>query len=218
MFFSLFFFLIATYLVWAIAFFESDLRYVLIWPLTNSLIMSISYALNDPKLILGKTKEGRISTVLLLINLPWLLLTWCVFKIQQFVSSENFIDKIAGTSLSISSRPPSTFNFEEYDLVIDLTAEFPKDKISTSKYVCFSNLDGASLKNYCEDISILKNKEVLIHCANGHGRSALFTAKILLDTSVVNDLSEGLDLVKSSRPLATPNRFQKRKPIEIEKS
>ena len=61
---------------------------------------------------------------------------------------------------------------------------------------------------YSEDVTIFQNKRVLIHCANGHGRSALFVAILLKDLNLVDTLYNGLEKVKKNRRLAVPNGTQ----------
>jgi len=65
-----------------------------------------------------------------------------------------------------------------------------------------------ALSQSYKSIEIFKNKRVLVHCANGHGRSALFVAGLLVDLELVESFEEGLDIVKQCRPLAVPNSGQ----------
>ena len=155
---------------------------------------------------MGKNQKGDIYKMLLLLNLPWLLFTWSIFRLQMLLSRENRIDEIVPNRIYISSRPLGGFNYNHYDLVVDLTAEFFKD--STNHYICYPNLDGMVLSQNYENIEIFKKKKVLVHCANGHGRSALFVARLLVDLEWVKSFEEGLALVKQCRPLAVPNGGQ----------
>ena len=92
--------------------------------------------------------------------------------------------------------------------MVDLTAEFLKAKVEGVKYIAYPNLDGMPLSKLYDDVSIFQNKKVLVHCANGHGRSALFVASLLKDLKLVESYKKGLLRVKQSRPLAVPNGGQ----------
>ena len=170
--------------------------------------MTTAYALNNPKLILAKKRDGSINYFLLSINLPWLLFSWIVFFLQMLISKEHRVDSIIENQIFIASKPARNFDYSAYDIVVDLTAEFLKTDIEESKYISYPNLDGMPLSNLCEDVTIFQNKRVLIHCANGHGRSALFVAILLKDLNLVDTLYNGLEKVKKNRPLAVPNGTQ----------
>ncbi len=74
--FSLFFLTLTAYLIYLVLVIESNVKYILSWPLINLGLMTIAYSLNKPEIILGKNSTGKINKLLLVLNLPWLLLTW----------------------------------------------------------------------------------------------------------------------------------------------
>jgi len=178
--------------------------------MVNLVVMTIAYALNNPKLILAKKEDGSVKYFMLFLNLPWLLFSWFVFYVQMLVSRENRVDVIGKTSLSIASRPSKNFDYGAYDSVIDLTAEFCKTKVEGVEYLSYPNLDGMPLSKLYDNVRLFQNKKTLIHCANGHGRSALFVARLLKDLALVESDEEGLKMVQESRPLAVPNGGQLR--------
>ena len=157
---------------------------------------------------MGKNRKGEIKISLLILNFPWLLFSWSIFRLQMFVSRENRVDEVVKNHIYIASRPLGGFNYEPYDLVLDLTAEFLKDSVESSRYVCYANLDAMPLSQSYESVEQFKNKKIVVHCANGHGRSALFVARLLVDLELVESFEEGLALVKTHRPLAVPNGVQ----------
>ncbi|MCK5855743.1 MAG: dual specificity protein phosphatase family protein [Sulfurovaceae bacterium] len=184
------------------------MKYLLLWLILNLMVMTMAYALNNQKLILDKKEDGLVSLFLLLINLPWLLFSWSVFALQMLISKESRVDKIIGSSIFIASRPSTNFDYSSYDIVVDLTSEFLKNRTKGVEYISYSNLDGMPLSKSYENVAIFQNKKVLVHCANGHGRSALFVAGLLVDLELVENFEEGLALIKKSRPLAVPNAGQ----------
>ena len=179
--FTFFFFFLTLYTLWFLLTLSSPMKYLLLWLIFNLMIMTIAYALNNPKFILGKKHDGSVNYFLLFINLPWLLFSWFVFYLQMLISRENRVDRIGETFISIASKPARNFDYSSYDIVADLTAEFLKDRIGDVEYIAYPNLDGMPLSKGDKDVTIFKNKKVLVHCANGHGRSALFVARLLVD-------------------------------------
>ena len=169
--------------------------------------MTVAYIKNSPLLIISKQKNGSINPVLLTINLPWLLLTWTIFKLQIICSRENFCDQIEGTNIWISRRPTQKDDISKFELIIDLTSEFLSDT-TNNQYISYPNLDGHSLMNLPIITEFDKEKPTLIHCANGHGRSALFTAILLKENGTCLTVKESLDLIIKSRKLAIPNKTQ----------
>ena len=206
--FTLFFLFLTLYTTWLLLTLVSPLKYLLLWLIVNLIVMTTAYALNNPKFILAKKEDGSVNYFLLLINLPWLLFSWFVFYVQMLMSRENRVDEVVNSSIFIASKSARNFDYSSYDVVVDLTAEFLKAKVGGATYISYANLDGMPLSKLYEDVSIFQNKKVLVHCANGHGRSALFVAKLLKDLGKVESYEEGLLRVKQSRPLAVPNGGQ----------
>ncbi|MEM7179635.1 MAG: hypothetical protein AAF518_01900 [Spirochaetota bacterium] len=127
---------------------------------------------------------------------------------QNIVSKENVVDHISGTPIWIARRPCKTMDLAKFDTVVDLTAEFCKGRVASDTYICLPNVDGIPLTNYHIDFNFLQAKSILVHCANGHGRSALFTAMLLKNLKITNTYQDGLSLIQKSRPCAIPSRLQ----------
>ncbi len=206
--FTLFFSLLVLYATWLFLDLVSPFKYLLLWLIINLIVMTTAYAFNNPKLILAKKNDGSINYFLLWVNLPWLLFSWVVFALQMLISRENRVDSVVENHIFIASRPARNFDYSSYDMVVDLTAEFLKRSMDESKYISYPNLDGMPLSSLYENVTVFQNKRVLIHCANGHGRSALFVAILLKDLKLVDSFGKGLERVKESRPLAIPNGGQ----------
>lgn len=121
--YGLFFISIALALTVALISMNSWRSWIIIYPIVNSLVMSLAYINNMPSLIMGKRENGRINYVLLLINAPWLLLTWLIWLLGAIASRESRSDKISGTNVYIGEYPMFIYGYK-FDFAIDLTAEF----------------------------------------------------------------------------------------------
>ena len=170
--------------------------------------MVIAYLRNIPSLIINKQKNGSINPILLIINFPWLLLTWSLFKLQIICSTEKFCDQIEGTKIWISRRPTHKDDIRQFELIIDLTSEF-LSYTTNNQYISYPNLDGHSLSKLPIVTEFDKEKTTLIHCANGHGRSAIFTAILLKENGTCSTVKKSLELIIKSRKLAIPNKTQR---------
>jgi len=206
--YAIFFTLLWCYLWFWLFNLDSVWRYLLLWPIVSSFILSVSYYLNQPRLILGKTEDGIYSVLLLIINLPWLSFTYLVWYFNVLVSTENFENQISNTNIYISRRPRLNELKERYEIVIDLTAEFIESKEQGQSYFHLPWLDGISPSNFQIPKGITRDSKILVHCAQGHGRSATYTAILLRQLKLCNSTAEAYHLILQSRPSAKVSKQQ----------
>jgi len=138
---------------------------------------------------------------LILINLPWLIFTWGIWALESLLSREDAINKIQDTNISIGRYPRFSKLQDEYDMIVDVTAEFPKS-CDHAGYVCLPNLDGVALRNVELPYPIDPNQRVLIHCAQGHGRSATFAAILMNQMNEQISKEEAYKKITEARPAA----------------
>jgi len=180
---------------------------LLIWPICCLSLMTIAYAFGCPGLICGKREDG-CTNLLILINLPWLLFTWIIWGLESVLSKEDAVNKIPGTNISIGKYPLFHDIATAYDLIIDLTAEFPKS-CDQAGYICLPNLDGVALENAELPYSIGPEQNVLIHCAQGHGRSATFAAILMNQMDIQISKEEAYKKIAEVRPAARISKAQR---------
>ena len=94
----------------------------------------------------------------------------------------------------------------DIELVVDLTCEFsePRTIRSARRYIAFPMLDAAALPSrlLAEFVGCLAVEEgrMFIHCAQGHGRTGLITALLLIAKGDVQNADDALLKVQASRP------------------
>jgi protein-tyrosine phosphatase len=181
-----------------------DVGWLLLWPGVSFLLVGAAYAGLGPR-VFGKRPDGRMAGWDVLLLLPFLLLTWGVWHLWRLLSREPCWNEVR-PRLSIGRRtlphemPPGV------DMVVDLTAEFPEPRgvRQGREYVCLPILDNtapdeSSLRRLVERV-VAWPGVVLVHCANGHRRSGLVVAAVLLARGEAADAAEAIKIVKAARP------------------
>ena len=181
---------------------------LLIWLFISFSVLALAYFLNIPFLVLGKTSAGTYSFLIICLNLPWLMFTWAVWYIIMKLSKEDLLNQIGNTNVFISRYPLSKEIQDQYDLVVDLTAEFPPSATNGQNYTYLPCLDGIAPTDIQFPQHITRQSKILVHCAQGHGRSATYTVFLLKKLGYVDSINESYSLIKQSRPQAKVSKEQ----------
>lgn len=182
----------------------------LLWPALTCGVLAIAYGFVRPSLVCGKTESGRVSPLLLTLNLPWLAFTWIAWLLTVAISREPSVNPISGTNVSISRYPLFGVNLASFDRIFDLTSEFPRAYSHSARYHCFPTLDGVALSDLNALPTVEANEKVLIHCAQGHGRSATFASLLLARNSAFSTPEVAHLAILEARPGARISRSQQR--------
>jgi hypothetical protein len=143
------------------------------------------------------------------MNLPFLVIYWITWLIRHFAFRHDPVNAIVETNVSVSCWPGFHVTLDRYDLVIDATSELPKwYRTGNAKYVCLPNLDGVPLDRYELPVEMDRDMRILVHCAQGRGRSALLAGLILLKLGYAETAEEAVQLLKQSRPTVTLSQHQ----------
>ena len=92
------------------------------------------------------------------------------------------------------------------ELVVDLTAEFAMAKgIANGRdYICMPTLDTGAPGQEAFVSALRRISEcdggVFIHCASGHGRSAMLAAAVLIDKGIARTAEEAERILQQARP------------------
>jgi protein-tyrosine phosphatase len=197
------FLILAAYLV-GLAVLLGGSAWALLWPAVAFAVVAIGYGGAGPR-VFGKRPDGRLRWANLVALLPFFLFTWGVWHLLRLVSREPVWNELApgvflGRRVLAHELPP------DIGLVIDLTAEFiePHGVRSGRAYRSLPVLD-AGLPDVKRLAELAREAagfagRVYVHCAQGHGRTGLFAAAVLLARGAARDAGEAIRLVKAARP------------------
>jgi protein-tyrosine phosphatase len=188
--------------------------WLLLWPGVSFLVLAAAYAGLGPR-ALGKRPDGRLAGWAVLLLLPYLLLTWAVWHLQRKVGREDCCNEVAsglwvGRRAFVKELPPGT------SLVVDLTAEFPAPRgvRAGRTWLCVPTLDALAPDEQAlralVDQAAAWPGPVYIHCALGHGRSALAAAAVLIARGLAADARQAEAVVRRARPGVRLNKVQRR--------
>jgi len=107
--------------------------------------------------------------------------------------------------------------------VIDVTCELPRTCPKDTPYRCVPTWDttgpsGLTRINEAIEWAVHQRamgRNVLIHCAHGHGRSAAVLCAVLVHLGVAESGLEAITLIQRDRPLAKLNSLQRKAVDEI---
>lgn len=182
----------------------------LIWFGVSLWALSIGYLGIGAK-VLGKSKSGAIAPWARLLHLPFLLYARILWHATRLISREAPFhvvsdDLLIGRRLVPYEMPRDIKNY------VDLTAELedPPSVKNDFNYICLPILDGyvPKAKELSSAISRLQDGRTYVHCAQGHGRTGLFTLALLAERHMINGLGAGVSLLKSVRPGLRLNSLQ----------
>jgi hypothetical protein len=164
--------------------------------------LGIAHALGAHR-IFGKRPDGSLPWWSWTAFLPLLLYTiagWHLLRLLTREPAQNAVSKdlIVGRRLLPAELDGEFANY------VDLTSEFPEPPAIRrgSGYLCFPILDGSAPdpRALRETIQRLRPGKTFIHCAQGHGRTGLFSLALLLHSGQARTINEGLEKLKAVRP------------------
>lgn len=184
---------------------------ILLWPAISFGIVSSGYLFLGAK-VFGKLPTGRMAIGNQVLLLPFLVSTWISWHAIRLISREQPFHQltdniVVGRRLFSSELPDGIMH------VVDLTCELSEpEKLCSKSYFSFPILDGATparefMLDWVEQVARLTGK-VYIHCAEGHGRTGMFTAILLTKTAGFKTPAEAIAFIQSKRPLVRLNSRQ----------
>ena len=173
------------------------------WFATSVLALVYAY-LRDDVGVFGKRVDGTRKLVSTVLLLPYLWVTAAVWHAARLLVREPAVSPVPGARLWLARRLLAHELPAEVRVVIDLTCEFIEPaSIRGETYVCMPILDARAPKLVDLQAAIEKVADadaVLIHCAQGHGRTGLFAAALLLRRGLAHTPAQALAKVMAARP------------------
>lgn len=182
------------------------------------LLQSLAYGTREPGW-LGKIATGRYSFWGTLALWPMWLITMGLLSLASLWSRyPAIVEVVPGLWFGRRLFAHEARRIPSY-AVLDLTAELPEPQAfrSRSEYLCIPMLDGvapstAQLQAAMDWLQCTHRKgPVLVHCAQGHGRSACVVLCYLISKGLVTSIDDGLRLLRSLRPGVSVNREQRQR-------
>ncbi len=189
------------------------------WPSISFFILALAYFISDARWF-GKRADGSRHWLATFLLLPYLLLVHVVWRLQICFSREPAFHALDDYVL-LSRRLLSQELPPHIDRVCDLTCEFrdPRTIRSRHGYVCYPILDAGT----CETEKLIRlarqfppenQSPLVIHCANGHGRTGMFAAIWLLTHGLAPTAEAAMAMTQQSRPAITLRSRQRQVVVE----
>lgn len=179
-------------------------------------LITLAYTARAPG-VWGKQADGRLPLGRQLALLPAHALNQVAFQTMcAFTSSRPFDEIEPGLFLGrrLTGREA---DLKQFRTVLDLTAEFtePPGLRQATNYLCVPVLDLTSptteqLRQALDFLAAHRaDGPVLVHCAAGHGRSALVLAALRLRTGKATNAAEVIAQLQRLRPNVNLNPAQR---------
>lgn len=191
---------------------------IMLWPAVSFAWLALAYFTSSPERLGKSATTGKIRVASRLVMAPFYLLTEATWHLFRLLSSEDAHDELT-EDIYIGRRPLRDELPADVRTVVDLTAEFEPAAHLNVHYVVRPILDGTAppaeaLLDYAREVSALSGP-ILIHCAQGHGRTSMVAAAVLLVEGSSPDVDDALQRITRCRPLAVPNGAQRRALIDL---
>lgn len=199
-----FLFLTSAFLFLLLAMRYGSYAWLLVWPAVVYAWVGLGYLAIGPR-VFGKQPDGTIPVPVAVALAPFFVYLWTVWWIMRWVQSEPATHELVPDIL-MSRRLRRGEIPAGVSLVVDLTCEFPATPTIRNgrTYLLFPILDAfvprrAAMLDLIETI-LAHHGRTLIHCAEGHGRTGMVAAALLIRLGVVSEPMEAIKLVRLKRP------------------
>jgi len=186
------------------------LAWLLFWPAVAFIAVGAAYLGIGVK-VFGKRPDGSMNPLNLMILLPYVCLAWIVWVLLAVLSREAPAHEVA-PGIWVGRRPRKRELPAGVDLIIDLTCELwePRAVRTHCRYVGCPTLDAAvpDLDNLMDKVGSTSGP-ILIHCAQGHGRSAVVAARLLMERKIATNSDDAIRKITAARSRVRLNAKQR---------
>ena len=181
-------------------------------------LMGIAYMLRWTG-VLGKRRDGRLMFSSYLLFWPYHLMNWLTYAVFRLFAREHPFDSIVpGVYLGGRLLASDKAAFEKAGIrsVLDLTSELSEAEFirRNAAYACLPLLDRTAPlpKEFAAAVEFLtkslEHGPVYVHCAVGHGRSAVIAAAWMVKSGNASSATDALVKLKAARPGVSPSAAQ----------
>lgn len=189
------------------------LAWLALWPAVSFVIAGGAYVAGAPAPF-GKRADGSMSLVSVAALFPYLALNWALWHVMRMRWKRAPSHQIA-PGLWLGQRPLPGELPAGTTLVVDLTCEFRAhpEVLAGTVYRCLPTLDGRApdereLASLVAEI-VAHDGVAYVHCAAGHGRSAVVVACVLIARGLAADEGDALRRLRAIRPTVSLTEEQR---------
>ena len=144
---------------------------------------------------------------------PYFLYAWTIWHLSRLLRSEDCYNEIC-PGLYVGRRAFASELPKDVRAVADLTAEFaePREVRDGRRYLCLPTLDASvppetEFREFVQAI-LSESGPTYLHCAEGHGRSGMVAAALLVSKGRATDLEDAVAQLREARPGIRLNQRQ----------
>ena len=207
-------FLCLAILFGALTGFVGGLTWVLLWPALSLVVVGLGYVWLGPW-VLGKQPDGTLAWYSALLLMPYFGAAEFAWYLVRVLGGEEPWHEVS-RGLYLGRRVQHWEVPARISLVLDMTAEFvePIELRTGRRYVCVPTFDASAPEPQllADAIAQIANHEgnIYVHCAAGHGRSAMAMGVLMVARGVATDLDEAIAMMVAARTRVRLRTTQRR--------
>jgi protein-tyrosine phosphatase len=190
------------------------ITWILVWPAFSLVVVGLGYLWLGPW-VLGKQSDGTLAWYSALLLMPYFGAAEFAWYLVRVLGGEEPWHEVSH-GLYLGRRVQHWEVPARIGLVLDMTAEFvePVELRTGRRYVCVPTFDASAppaelLAEAIEDI-VSYQGNIYVHCAAGHGRSAMAMAVLLVARGLAADLDEAIMMMQRARTRVKLRTTQRR--------
>lgn len=207
-------FLCLAILLGALTGFVGGLTWVLLWPALSLVVVGLGYVWLGPW-VLGKQADGTLAWYSALLLMPYFGAAEFAWYLVRVLGGEEPWHEVS-RGLYLGRRVQHWEVPARIAVVLDMTAEFvePVELRTGRRYVCVPTFDASApeprlLADAIAEIANLEGN-IYVHCAAGHGRSAMAMGVLMVARGVAADLDEAVAMMTAARTRVRLRTTQRR--------
>src|SRR5688572_8918361 len=178
--------------------------WILAWPAYSLVVVGLGYVWLGPE-VLGKQADGTLSWKAALTLMPYFGAAELAWYVVRVLGTEEPWHEVS-PGLYLGRRVQHWELPARVGLVLDLTAEFvePPELREGRRYVSVPALDAStpSVHALADAVQAITSYQgnIYVHCAAGHGCSAMAMAVLLVARGMAHDVDAAVALMRAKRP------------------